>query len=412
MSQDPLHLLCVEPTFPGRLGAVADWLVRRRGYHCQFYCHTVGPQATWPESVGRGLELIRFDVGGVARESGVDWMRVLERGLCYAYGCWEVLDVRRPRPIDIVLGRSRGLGSTLFLPAYQPGLPTVNFFDYYYHPHAHDLTADWAGTMPVEYYHWRRAANALELIELENGIVPWTATRWQRDLFPEEYRQDFVVLYDGVNTRRFQPRRSSSRTIAGRPIASETRVVTFVAQTLEQLRGFDCFVELANRLLRARSDVLCVVIGSGPVQRGLDVHWFNQDYGQQLLQQTPLHDPERFWLLGTVTPEGVAETLAASDLHVYASRPYPLSRSLLEAMASGCVVLAADTDPARELITNGQTGLLVASNDPDAWEQHAKQVLANPAEYRPLGDAAANRVREQYSQEVTLPALAKLLDSL
>jgi hypothetical protein len=31
MAEDPLHLLCVEPRFPGRLGAVADWLVRKRG---------------------------------------------------------------------------------------------------------------------------------------------------------------------------------------------------------------------------------------------------------------------------------------------------------------------------------------------------------------------------------------------
>jgi hypothetical protein len=38
MAQDPLALLCIEPCFPGRLGAVADWLVRRRGYRCQFYC--------------------------------------------------------------------------------------------------------------------------------------------------------------------------------------------------------------------------------------------------------------------------------------------------------------------------------------------------------------------------------------
>src|SRR5947209_924292 len=76
MAQDPLHLLCIEPAFPGRLGAVADWLVRRRGYRCQFYCHTVGPQETWPEAVGRGLDVIGFNVGGVAREAAVEWTRV------------------------------------------------------------------------------------------------------------------------------------------------------------------------------------------------------------------------------------------------------------------------------------------------------------------------------------------------
>ena len=71
MAQDPLHVLWVEPNFPGRLGAVADWLVRRRGYRSSFYCHTADPRACWPESVGKGLELQVFGVGGVARESAV-----------------------------------------------------------------------------------------------------------------------------------------------------------------------------------------------------------------------------------------------------------------------------------------------------------------------------------------------------
>ena len=57
MGQDPLHVLWVEPNFPGRLGAVADWLVRRRGYRSWFYCHTAEPRSIWPASVGKGLDL-------------------------------------------------------------------------------------------------------------------------------------------------------------------------------------------------------------------------------------------------------------------------------------------------------------------------------------------------------------------
>src|SRR3954447_531800 len=137
MPQDPLHLLCIEPRFPGRLGAVADWLVRRRGYRCHFYCASAGPIESWPESVGKGLDLVHFNVGGVARESVVPWTRLLERGICYAYGCWEVLNLRRQGPVDLVLGRSAGLGSTLFVPPFQPGVPVVNLFDGFTHAHAH-----------------------------------------------------------------------------------------------------------------------------------------------------------------------------------------------------------------------------------------------------------------------------------
>jgi glycosyltransferase involved in cell wall biosynthesis len=412
MAQDPLHLLCIEPTFPGRLGAVADWLVRKRGYRCQFYCHRVEPREGWPETVGQGLEIVSFKVGGVAAKPAVPWTSVLERGLCYAYGCWEVLEARRPRPVDLVLGRSHGLGSTLFAPAHLPNSPVVNYFDYFYHAHGQDLADELGPELPVEYRHWRRAANAMDLVDLESGATPWTATRWQRDQFPSEYRKDFVVLHDGVDTQRFRPRTTGPRQLAGRVVPPEMRVVSFVARTLDQLRGFDRFMDLANRLMRALSDVLCVVVGVGPVQRGLDVRYYGKDYGAHVLERTPPHDPTRFWCLGTVAPGVVAEVLAASDLHVYPGRPYSVARSLLVALASGCVVLAADTEPVREFVTPGQTGLLVSATDADAWESQARAVLAEPAAYQPLGRAAAALIGERYAQDVTLPTLAALFDRL
>jgi glycosyltransferase involved in cell wall biosynthesis len=406
----PLHLLCVEPRFPGRLGAVADWLVRRRGYRSWFYCNSADPPEFWPESVGQGMDVIQFPVGGVAREGGVPWTRCLERSLCYANGCLEVLNARRPAPVDLVIGRSAGLGSSLFVPVYQPGVPLINLFDYYYHPRANDLADEDGPSMPPAYFHWRRAANAIELVDLENGVTPWTLTNWQRDLFPPEYRGDFVVLHDGVDTRRFRrpdgPR--GARTVAGRTLPPEARLVTFIARSADRLRGFDRFYELANRLLRARGDVVCAVVGSAVVQRGLDVSFHNQDYRAHLTARAPVHDPTRVWFLDNVRPAVVAELLAASDLHVYPSRPYPVSRSLVQAMASGCVVLAWDTAPVREFLERGKTALL--ASDPEGAERLALAALADPAAHRPLGEAAAALAREKYSQEVTMPALAAAFD--
>src|SRR5437588_326415 len=44
------------------------------------------------------------------------------------------VEARRPRPLDLVLGRSAGLGSTLFTAAHTHGVPVVNLFDYFCHP--------------------------------------------------------------------------------------------------------------------------------------------------------------------------------------------------------------------------------------------------------------------------------------
>ena len=108
-------------SFPGPAGAVADWLVRRRGYRARFIATQLEPRENWPASVGKGLDVQVFGLGGIAREQAVSWSRTLERSLCYSYGCWEVLEKKRPRPIDLVVGRSMGLGSSLFAPVYCAG---------------------------------------------------------------------------------------------------------------------------------------------------------------------------------------------------------------------------------------------------------------------------------------------------
>jgi glycosyltransferase involved in cell wall biosynthesis len=417
MAQDPLHVLWVEPNFPGRLGAVADWLVRRRGYRSSFYCHTADSRASWPASVGKGLDLQVFGVGGVARESAVSWSRALERSLCYAYGCWEVLDKRRPRAIDLIVGRSTGLGSALFAPVYWPAAPVVNYLDYFYHAHSNDL-ADEAGpeTAPA-YFHWRRSMAAIELLDLEQTTLGWTPTRWQRDLYPAEYRDAFLVLHDGVDTRRivrssWHASAAGPRSIVGRVIPDDTRVVSFVARSLDRLRGFDRFLKLADALLRARSDVLCVIVGDPIVRRGLDVEFHNRDYSAHLLASQPSFDADRLWFLGPSAPGVVAEVLAASDLHVAPSRSYPVARSLLEAMAAGCVVIASDTMPHREVIASGQTGILVDDRDTEALVKQGLAVLADIAAYRPLADAASVLVHQRYSQDVCLPGLAERFSAL
>jgi glycosyltransferase involved in cell wall biosynthesis len=417
MTQDPLHVLWVEPSFPGRLGATADWLVRRRGYRATFYCHMLEPRSCWPASVGNGLEVQTFGVGGVARESAVTWSRTLERSLCYSYGCWEVLEQRRPRPIDLIVGRSAGLGSSLFAPLYWPAAPLVSFLDYYYHARRYDLADEADAETSPAYFHWRRSMAAIDLLDLEQAALAWTPTNWQRQLFPAEYRAAIQVLHDGVDARRFAPsawhtRAQGARSVAGRSIPGSTRVVSFVARSLDRLRGFDRFLAVADALLRAHPDVLCVVAGDPIVRRGLDVAFHNRDYPAHLLAGHPLDDPARVWFVGAAAPSVVAEILAASDLHIAPSRSYPVARSLLEAMATGCIVVATDTGPHREVITTEQNGILIDGQDSDGFLRTALAVLADPAAYRPLGDAAAGVVQERYCHDACLPQLAEHFSAL
>lgn len=419
MAQDPLHVLWIEPSFPGRLGAVADWLVQHRGYRSTFYCNSVEPHhgGGWLQSVGEGLTVQTFNVGGIARDSAVTWSHALERSLCYAYGCVEVLEKNRPLPIDLIVGRSAGLGSSLFTPVYYPRVPVVSLVDYYLRAHQNDLADDAWHERPPAYFHWRRSANAIELLDLEQANLAWTTSDWQRSLFPTEYQDSLFVQHDGVDVRRFSfsawhSDQTGPRMIAGRSVPDTTRVVSFVAQSLERLRGFDRFWTIADALIRSDPNILVVAVGNPITRRGLDIEYHNRELLADLKTRHPLADPDRFWIRGPSSTAAVQELLAASDLHIAPSRVYPVARSVFQAMSSGCIVLASDTPPHREVITNARDGFLIDGDDHDSWVRQARAVLNDPAKFRPIGKSAGRLVRERFSHEVCLARLAERFTAL
>ena len=158
---------------------------------------------------------------------------------------------------------------------------------------------------------------------------PGRPPEWRRAVFYVDLPRRHMVLHDGVDTRRlarspWHATRSGPRSISGRLIPDSTRVVSFVARSLERLRGFDRFLSMADAVLQARPDTLIVIAGDPIVRRGLDVAFHNKDYPAHLMAQRPSADAGRLWFLGMTTPSTVAEVLAASDLHVAPGRPYPV----------------------------------------------------------------------------------------
>ena len=99
--------------------------------------------------------------------------------------------------------------------------------------------------------------------------------------------------------------------------------------------------------------------------------------GRSRLAPDPPPDPTRAKLPDQGGGPLVADVLTASDLQIYPSRPYCVSRSLVEAMAAGCVILAWDSPAVREFIAPNQTGLIVPPDDPEAAERLARKALSD-----------------------------------
>lgn len=408
MPEDPLHVVWVEPRFPGRLGAIADWFTRKRGYRSTFYCQNADSPEHWPSSVGRGLDLRAYVVGGAALESSVTWPRALERGLCHAFGFYEALERDKIRPIDVIVGRSMGIGSGLFASVHAPGVPVVQWFDGFLHAREHDLADEAPADMPEAYFRWRQSAGAMDLLDLENAQACFTPSEWQRSTYPVEYHDTLQVLHEGVDLRTFRPRSDRPKILKGNPLAPGTKLVTFVARSLDRLRGLDRFVAIAERIASARNDVVFALAGDPKVDRPLDVQWHNHVYLDALQLCHPRFDWSKFQVLGHLRSDELAELMAMSNLHLAPGRIYPLCRSTLQAMACGAPVLASDTPPHRAVFGNG----VIPGADIDAWVAQSLAVLDDQEFAESINSTNRQTIASRFDRDRNLVQLACQFDRL
>jgi hypothetical protein len=82
----------------------------------------------------------------------------------------------------------------------------------------------------------------------------------------------------------------------------------------------------------------------------------------------------------------------------------------MDAMSCGAVVLGSDTAPVREMIRDGENGLLADFFSPEAFAEKALAVLRDPAAFRPLGRAAERMIVERYSLEAVLPEMLRMYE--
>src|SRR5262249_9344252 len=76
--------------------------------------------------------------------------------------------------------------------------------------------------------------------------------------------------------------------------------------------------------------------------------------------------------------------------------PEGLGRVVLEAMACGVPVVTVDRWGPRELVTDGETGLLVPPGDVDALADRMRRLASDPALRVRLGAAARRWVRAHH----------------
>jgi glycosyltransferase involved in cell wall biosynthesis len=202
------------------------------------------------------------------------------------------------------------------------------------------------------------------------------------------------VIYVGTDPRRFAPvspeerRRLRDQLFAGfRSIPPDASLVCCVARLSPQ-KGLTDLVAAAAELKDDLANARYVVIGEGELKSEL-----SHDVTQSGLDGTML-------LAGNLPPPEVVQWLQSADLFVLPSHfEGGPATALMEAMASGCAVVATRVSGTDELVPNPVFGLLVEARDPQALAAAIRRLLLDPELRARLGRQGRQRVIESFDME-------------
>ena len=217
---------------------------------------------------------------------------------------------------------------------------------------------------------------------------------------PEDHAK-IHVIYEGVEVRRLQPARREGA-CGGRAVR-----ILAVARLIEPKGLPDLFA--ACRILRdAGRDLRCTVIGGPELPR----------YVNDLLEirgaRARLGLEDVVELAGAQPFARVVEAYAAADLFVLPCvRGADGSRdvtpnAILEAMAMGVPVVATRTTGIPELVEDGESGLLVPTNDAASLAAAIARLIDDPALGARLATNARARVVERFDVAENARAYAAL----
>jgi glycosyltransferase involved in cell wall biosynthesis len=126
-----------------------------------------------------------------------------------------------------------------------------------------------------------------------------------------------------------------------------------------------------------------------------------------LIQKTKtLHLEDCISWVGSQT--NVPDWLTFFDLFILPSQWEGISLALLEAMAAGLPVVATSVGGTPEVVTNGETGLLVPPSDPQALADAIQKLIENPSLSREIGQAGKRHCQQNYD----IDRIVKEIDSL
>ena len=168
--------------------------------------------------------------------------------------------------------------------------------------------------------------------------------------------------------------------------------VLFFPSRLDPRKGPLVALEALRHLRESRGRGYLVYVGRGQLEAALRK------------EIDRLHMRDYVALLGMVDREAMADLYAVCDLVLVpsvpvAGYPEPLANCILEGFASGRCVIASDAGGSGDVISHGDTGILVPPGDSLGLSEAIQNLMEEPSRKEALENRALQWIRNQCSPE-------------
>ena len=239
----------------------------------------------------------------------------------------------------------------------------------------------------------------------QTGLTRWLIRRMDAVVATSDKTASYLegpsqVIMHGIDTEGFSPTSDRAALRRHLGIADQGPLIGCYGRIRAQ-KGTDVFVDAMIRLLQDRPDATALVMG-----RATEKHQSFEDDLRARVKAAGLEDRLRF--MPEVPPEAMADWYRILDLYIAPQRWEGFGLTPLEAMATGCPVIATRVGAFESLIVPQETGLLIEAGDVDAMYDAASQALSDPETLAIWRENARTHVVEQFSIETEAQALIQL----
>jgi glycosyltransferase involved in cell wall biosynthesis len=393
-----MKILFLHPNFPAQFRHLATVLGKEPQNHTVVYA------TNRLEGNISGVNKIVYEKSRTARPETHHYVRPLENAVLEGQGVYRVAQKLKDQGFypDLVYGHS-GWGPTLFMKDVFPRATLLCYFEWYYNAYGSDASFDPSDPINADDEARIRTKNApilLDLASCDRGLSP---TAWQRSQFPIEFHNKIKVHHDGIDTSYFRPMPGAKLKLPriNLDLTEVPEIVTYVARGMEPYRGFPQLIEAIYLLQQQRPQCHFVIVGKNRVAYGKTLP-DGRTYKDDLLEQFPL-DLSRVHFTDLLPYDEYLQVLQASSVHIYLTRPFVLSWSMLEALSTGCLIVASNTACVTEVIEDNVNGLLVDFFSPQQICDRVIEALEQPEKMATIRTQARETILEQYDLARLLP---------